>query len=184
MHPYTNPEVEKANDLLHQANVIIQKTWLTQMVFTWRWWLLVTSAALAWVVWIKFRDKKSTDSLLYAGFFIMLATSFLDTIGMSLGLWSYSVKSVPLIPPFVTFDLCQIPIANMLWIQIMPKLNPVIKSLILATVASFISQPVAVLVGTYNPKVWRHFYSFPIVAVLYLIAYSLYKRFQAEEGAK
>jgi len=65
-----NPnQVEKANDLLHQANVLIQKTWLNEMVFTWRWWLLVTSAALAWVVWILLRDKK-TQMLFY-----MLASS-------------------------------------------------------------------------------------------------------------
>ncbi|HZK85550.1 MAG TPA: CBO0543 family protein [Desulfosporosinus sp.] len=111
----------------------------------------------------------------------MLATSFLDSIGVALGLWSYTVKSAPLIPPFVTFDLCQIPIANMFWIQLLPRLNPVIKSLILATGASFISQPMAVILGIYNPKVWHHYYSFPIVVLLYLIADYLYKQFQAEE---
>lgn len=40
MHPYTDPEVGKAEYLLHQANVLIQKIWLNQMVFTWRWWFL------------------------------------------------------------------------------------------------------------------------------------------------
>ena len=36
---FTIPDVERAYNLLHEANVIMLKVWLKEIVFTWRWWL-------------------------------------------------------------------------------------------------------------------------------------------------
>ena len=183
MSVHTIPGVERANDLVHEANVLLLQTWLNQIVFTWRWWILIFSIVLLWGAWVVWRDKKNTHHLLYAGFFTMLCAVLLDTIGMAMGLWSYTTKSIPLIPPMIAFDLSLIPIGVMFMLQVFPKVSPVIKAMIFAGGGSFIIQPLAVLLGVYNPKYWKHYYSFPITIVIYLLANYLYKRLQAEKGS-
>lgn len=183
MTMYNNPSVERANDLIHQANMEVLKIWLNQIVFTWRWWVIIIIIILSWGTWVLCRDKRNTHHLLHVGFFIMLCAVLLDTIGMAMGLWSYPTKSIPLIPPMMAFDISLIPVGIMFSIQCFPKVRAIIKSIIIAGCGSFVIQPLAVLLGVYNPKHWRHYYSFPITIVIYLFADYFYKKLQAEKGA-
>lgn len=159
----------------------LQKVWLNQIFLTWRWWIAVGLCVLPWAAWIIRRDKKNTNALLYAGFFIMITVCLLDSMGMALGLWSYPTKTVPIIPSFPEFDLCAIPVGNMFMLQILPNVNPIIKAITLSIPASLVAQPFAVVAGLYNPKYWHHYYSIPFVIVIYLSANFLYEKMQIEE---
>ena len=174
--------IEQGNELLHQANMELQKIWFNQIFLTWRWWVAVGLCVVPWIAWIVWRDKKNTNSLLYAGFTVMIIVCYLDSMGMALGLWSYSTKTVPIIPSFPEFDLCAIPVGNMFMIQIMPKINPIIKAIILSIPAALLAQPLAVIIGLYNPKHWHHYYSIPFVIVIFLFSNFLYTKMQIEEG--
>lgn len=176
MTSYINPGVETATDMVHQAHVMLAETWIKTIVFGWRWWIEVLVAVTAWIVWLKFHDKNRTDQLLFAGAFTAICSTFLDTIGMALGLWYYPTKIFPLIPPFFTFDITIIPISTMAFLQFKPHWSPWLKSVILSLVGSFMFQPVSVWLGLYEPKNWKHFYSLPFVIAVYLAANYLYAR--------
>ena len=123
------------------------------------------------------RKKPDTYRLVFAGLFTMLASTYMDTVGMALRLWGYPTKEVPIVPPYLTWDLCTIPIITMIFLHYKPKINPIIKAIVLGIVGSFIIQPIAVWVGLYNPYHWKHAYSFPIVIMIYLGANYFYNKF-------
>jgi len=173
------PGVERANDLLHEANVVLLKTWLDQIVFTWRWWIEIAIIISPWVYfWFFLRKSPDTYRLVCAGFFTMLVASYMDTIGMALRLWSYPTKEIPLAPPYITWDSCAIPIITMIFLHYRPEISPIIKSIVLGILGSFIVQRIAVLIGLYNPLHWKHIYSFPLVIIIYLGANYFYNEFR------
>ena len=169
-----NLMVEKANDLLHEANVLSYELWLKTVVFTWRWWILIFLAIGSWLVWIIWRNKKLTHRLLYAGLFVSIAAFYMDTIGMALGLWSYPIKDIPLISSYVAWDFCVIPVTTMFILQYKPNTNPLIKAVTLAIVGAFIVQPMATWIGYYHLKHWQYSYSFLLINIIYLFGFFFY----------
>ncbi|MBC2724077.1 CBO0543 family protein [Desulfosporosinus sp.] len=175
MKAFTLPGVERANDLLHQANAVLFETWVNQIVFTWRWWIEITIIILSWVYfWVFLRKKPDTYRLLCAGFFTMIVATYLDVVGMALRLWGYPSKEVPLIPPFITWDLSAIPVLTMIFLHYKPNVKPIVKAIVLAIFGSLILQPISVLLGLYIPYHWHHYYSIPFVIVIYLGANYFY----------
>jgi hypothetical protein len=75
--------IGKASDEYADAFYKMLDVWQKYMLFTWRWWLDLALAIIPWIIWLKVRDKVSTHRLLYAGFIVMMLTSFLDMLGMS-----------------------------------------------------------------------------------------------------
>ena len=101
----------------------------------------------------------------------MVATYSIDAVGIARGLWSYPVNEIPLIPSYIVWDLCVMPVSAMFTIQFKPKMNELIKAIGLAIAGAFVIQPIAVVFGYYHMKHWKHLYSFPLVMVIYLTAY-------------
>lgn len=181
MNPELIAKVEKVNDMLHQANIDLYHFWLTDILFKWHWWVSLSMMIIPWLVWIAIRKKSSTHRLLFAGAVTALLYTGLDTIGMALGLWGYNSKIVPLIPPYEPYDLSLGPIMTMLFLQFKPNSKPIVKAIVYAAIASFAFQPALQWAGLYNPKVWKHIYSFPILVVIYLIAHFAATRKQFEK---
>ena len=172
------PGVERAYDLLHEANLAMFKVWMAEIVFTWRWWIEITIMIAPWVYfWFLLRKKPDTYRLVCAGFSTMIMSAYLDTVGLSLRLWGYPSQEVPLVPPYITWDLCAIPVITMIFLHYMPKTNPIIKSIVLGVFGSFIIQPIAQLLGLYAPYHWKHWYSFLFVIIIYLGANYFYNEF-------
>jgi hypothetical protein len=167
---------EAVYNSISQANVEMIKVWLKYSFLTLQWWLGVCLAIIPWVLWMIFRKKESTNRLLFVGFFVMLISSWLDLIGILFGLWSYDFNVVPFSPAFVPWDFTLLPISIMFFIQIKPKVSPIIKGIAFSVFSSFIAEPFFVWIGTYNTKHWKYVYSFPIVIVIYLLSDWLSKR--------
>lgn len=179
---FTLPGIEKANDLMYEANMLILKVWLEEIVFSWRWWLEIAILILPWIFfWFFLRNKEDTYRLVGAGLFVMLVVTYMDTIGMALHLWGYPTKEVPLIPPYLTWDLSVIPVLVMAFLHYKPEVNPIWKSIILGLIGSLIIQPFAVIMGLYIPHHWKHYYSFPIAIVIYLAANYFYNYFDRKK---
>ncbi len=165
---------EKIQDL-HNAvtrdysNII--SLWFTDCFLTWQWWLSLALFVIPWVLWIKFRKKESTGRLLFAALIIIVISTHLDTIGVLLGIWSYNIDIILIFPCLVIFDLSLLPVATMFFLQYKPNFNPFIKAVIYSGIASFIFQPLFTWLRFYNPQYWRHYYSFPIFILLYLLAH-------------
>lgn len=135
---YIIPEVEKVNDMIHEANVIVYHVWLKTIVFTWKLWMILVIGIIPWIAWIAWRPKEITNRLLLAGIFVMIATYFMDAVGLADGLWSYPIKEIPLIPSYIVWDLCVMPVSAMVTIQFKPKMNQLIKAIGLGILGAFV----------------------------------------------
>lgn len=165
--------VQQASDLfkdLHGLHLKFYELWVNNVFLTWRWFIGISLIILPWVIWFIIKKKQSTDRLLYAGFSVMLISSFLDVIGIAAGLWCYPYNVFPLMPEFIPFDISALPVATMVMIQIFPKVRPIYKSLVYAASASFIFQPLMHLINLYDPLQWQNYYSFPILVGIYMTA--------------
>ena len=158
----------------------LESLWLNQIVFRWHWWLDVALAVLPWIFWLIVRDRKKTFSLLCAGLFTMLVASLLDMIGVSQNGWKYNTLLLPYLTQYLPWDLTIMPVAAMLYYQLLPKVNPWIKGLAFGVTAAYIVEPIFVWLGVYEQNGWEHHYSLPIYFVIYMIGYWLYKRSLSE----
>lgn len=170
---------EQANSLyheLHEIHIDFYKLWANDVLFTWRWWVSFSLIILPWSIWLIVRRRESTDRLLYAGFFVMLVSSYMDVVGIALELWTYPINVLPLMPEFIPFDISALPVATMLFLQYFPKISQYIKAAVYAALASFVFQPVSSWVGLYENIYWKYYYSFPILFVIYLGANYVFSR--------
>ncbi|MFC0559110.1 CBO0543 family protein [Halalkalibacter alkalisediminis] len=150
--------------------------WLEHSLFTWQWWFGVIVLLLAIIFWLKFRDRNSTDRLLYSGLFVAITASFLDTIGHSIGLFHYHYEVFPFTPTYLPWSIAIIPIIVMFFLQYKPNVNPLLKSVIFSTFASFIALPLLSFIRIFHPVKWNYFYSFLILIVIYLMAHFFVQR--------
>lgn len=163
----------QANDLfkkLHELHVDFYHLWRDDVLFSWRWWFALSLIIVPWMIWFIIRKKESTDRLLYAGLISMLLSSFLDVIGIAMGLWTYPANVFPLMPEFIPLDISTVPVATMLFIQLFPKIKAIYKALVYGVVGGFIFEPLVHKIGIYDRLGWKSIYSFPILVVIYLIA--------------
>jgi hypothetical protein len=157
------------------ANDKLFHIWVTQIVFSWRWWLEMGLIVLPWLIWVKIRDQKDTVRLLFVGLFVALVTSTLDNIGISYGLWHYDWKPFPFICSYFPWNYSVFPVVVMLILQFKPEVGSLMKAVGFALVCALIFEPFASWIGLYDPSHWKFWYSFIIYIPLYLIFNYLYK---------
>lgn len=171
----TDP-IRNAEQIYHDANMELLHHWLSHGVFSWTWWICTALTILPWLFWFSVKKSDSTDRLLYSGFSIIILSSYLDMLGMSMGLWGYDCQIVPTIPPYMPWDFTLMPVVSMLFYQYKPNVHPFLKSVVFSAIGSFIVQPLFEWIGIYDPKGWKNYYSFPILIGIYLIGYYFYTR--------
>lgn len=110
--------IDESYKMLSKINNDILHVWITDIVFSWAWWLGIVLSILPWAVWIKIRDKKNTTRLLFIGLVVMLVTSTMDNIGLSFGLWHYHWKVTPTYNAFLPWNYTLLPVSIMLILQI------------------------------------------------------------------
>jgi hypothetical protein len=169
-------EMYKGIKLINQGYEIRLEIWKEEVLFSWRWWFGIGLSALSWIIWFLIRRRNSSDRLFYSGLFIMLISVSFDAIGMQLKAWHYIYPMFPVIPAYLPFDLCLMPVSIMILIQVKPKINSVYKAVFFALFASFVAEPFFRLIDIYDPVFWKNWYSFPIYFVIYLVADKLTKR--------
>lgn len=174
-------QISEQYEIIHEE---IWSIWTEQMVCTWHWWVDLALAVLPWVLWLIVRDRKNTHSLLYAGFFTMLAATLLDMGGVSQGGWNYNTWLLPYSPEYLPWDLTVMPVTSMLFYQFFPKINAWLKSFVFAVIASYVIEPLFVWMGFYEQSEWEHHYSLPIYIAIYMIGYWLYSRAKFEAKQK
>lgn len=173
--------LEYSYALIYQANLNMIDAWLKYQLFTWRWWLQLFLTVVPWILWLIIRKKESSDRLLYAGFFTLIISSWLDFMGVLFHIWGYRFDIVPFAPAYITFDFTLVPVSIMLFLQYKPKTKPIYKGIVFSFLTSFIIQPIFVIIGFYDPRNWKHYYSFPIFLLIYLIADWISKRNKFEK---
>ncbi|WP_217269790.1 CBO0543 family protein [Neobacillus endophyticus] len=166
----------KGLNLINQGYETRFKIWQEEVLFSWRWWFGMCLSILSWIIWFLIRRGNSSDRLFYSGLFIMFVSVSFDAIGMQLKAWHYIYPMFPVLPAYLPFDLCIMPVSIMILIQVKPQIKPTYKGVIFAFFASFVGEPFFHLLDIYDPIYWKHYYSFPIYFVIYLVADKLTKR--------
>jgi hypothetical protein len=103
----------------------------------------------------------------------MFIATFLNYLGVTLGLWRYNVKTIPSIPDFIAWDFALMPVTIMFFMQIKPDIKPIIKGLLFSGMTSFLAEPLFKWLGFFEYPGWHFWASFPFYLVIYLIANSL-----------
>jgi hypothetical protein len=150
--------------------------WINNIVFSGLWWMGVALTIIPWIIWLLFRERDSSDRILYAGFFVMVISVCLDAIGDQYGLWTYRFNVIPVFPAYLPWDVTLMPVTVMFFIQIKPNVNPFIKAILFALLASYIAEPFFNWLEVYDPNHWKYTYSVPIHIFIYLIAHYLTRR--------
>jgi len=173
-------EVDKGHILGEVYKVVannnrnLHNLWINHIVFTWRWWLGVFLTFIPWFIWIKVRNKKETIRLLFTGLVVAITTNVLDLAGICYGLWYYDYKVTPMTVIYVPWDFALFPVAIMLLIQFKPKVSPLIKAIGFGLICGFVFEPLFAWMDVYVYTNWKHWYSFVIYTLLYLIFYKIY----------
>ncbi len=173
--------IQRANALIYLSQHEVIRLWLAYDVFSWRWFVNLAIAIVPWVVWLKLRKKDSTFRVLSAGFAVIIVSCYLDFLGTKLGLWAYYSMLVPFSPPYLPWDFSVMPIGAMLLLQYKPNANRYLKAALFSAFASFVVQPIFSWLWIYDPKNWHHYYSFPIIFLIYLIGDFVMRRRSYEQ---
>jgi hypothetical protein len=160
---------------LAQDNLKVYYIWLTNIVFSWRWWLAVALSIVPWILWIKIKSKNNTGRLLFVGLIAALTSNVLDAIGASYNLWHYDWKVIPFTPIYFPWDFTLFPVSIMLLLQFKPDMNKYIKTVVFSFMCSFVFEPFFSWIRMYHMINWEYWYSFIIYTPLYLFYDYLYK---------
>jgi len=141
----------------------------SSVFLTWRWFFGISlNCSLDRLV--HYKEEAKYRPPVVRRFSVMLMSSFLDVVGIALGLWSYPFNVFPLMPEFIPFDICALPVATMVLIQIFPKVEACLQSSVLCR-RRFVHIPAADAPDQlYDPMQWQNYYSFPILAGIYMAA--------------
>lgn len=173
---YVINKASQLNESFHQVISTYFRFWREDIVFTWHWWLELGLTVLPWAVWVIIRKKDSTVRLLCAGFFVLNISSYLDMLGLSLGLWGYNSALIPTIPSYAPWNFSLLPVAAMVFYQYKPTVSPFLKALLFAGFSAFVWEPFFSWLRIYEPMHWRHIYSFPIFVLIYLLGHFIVTR--------
>jgi hypothetical protein len=163
---------DQAEKIIHEKVDI----WTSHILFSGLWWLGVALTILPWIIWIIFRKKESTHRLLYVGTYVMVVSLALDVLGDQFGFWHYRFNVIPVLPTYFPWDVTLMPVTVMLFLQIKPNGNPVIKAILFALFAAYIAEPFFSWLQIYKPIMWKFSYSVPIQFTIYLIGHYLSTR--------
>lgn len=161
MYSYpTNAELAEMVRLLSKARL---EKWLGEDFGTLRWWILVILLVIPWIIWYKYADKKQLHELTLYGTIITIYSLTLDEFGYALSLWHYPVEVIPMLPRLTSVDYTLVPIVYMTIYQYFLTWQSFFWAMVaMATVFSFIAEPLIVELGFYELLTWNHIYSFPI----------------------
>ncbi|MDF2961353.1 MAG: hypothetical protein K0S39_3088 [Paenibacillus sp.] len=173
MDQQTANRIDQLYEQVEKAHKELCAIWRQDILFTWQWWLLFVLFISAWTLWITCRKKQSTSRLLFAGFTVLILSSWFDFVGTALGFWSYRIVLVPTIPSFFILDFTLLPISVMLLLQYKPDANPYVKAAVFGLLTALIGEPAVIWLGTYHPIHWHLWCSIPIYTVIYWIAYKM-----------
>lgn len=106
--------IYEARSILH--NLILAK-WLSQDVFSVRWWGIVAFIIASYIVVFLLLDKRRFTQILLFGSLMSVSITTYDLFGANFELWGYNVRLLPVIPGVFLYDYTVIPLYYMLIYQ-------------------------------------------------------------------
>lgn len=179
----SNRVLDEINARFVDANRQLMNVWLDEIVFTWRWWLNIALFIIPWIIWTRYKDRKSIVRLLFVGLIVAVITEILDTIGISYGVWHYDWTILPLFPIYIPWNFSLFPVLIMFMLQIKPKISPYIKAVLFGGFSGFIMEPLFERIGLYHAIRWNSLKSFIMYIPLYLFLNWVYEKVKQCESS-
>ncbi|WHY94550.1 CBO0543 family protein [Neobacillus cucumis] len=159
----TYPSYDEIRSIEYKLAEMKNEYWLHHDLFTFQWWLLLIIFILPWILWWRYVDKYRLKDILLFGSLLMLLVGLLDDIGLNAQLWSYPYKLLQVIPRLVAIDHGILIVAHMTVYQFFTKWKSfIIVNLVMATIFTFIFEPLTVWLNIYKLDNWKYIYSFPL----------------------
>ncbi|MBI0580119.1 hypothetical protein IEC97_22445 [Neobacillus cucumis] len=159
----TYPSYDEIRSIEYKLAEMKNEYWLHHDLFTFQWWLLLIIFILPWILWWRYVDKNRLKDILLFGSLLMLLVGLLDDIGLNAQLWSYPYKLLQVIPRLVAIDHGILIVAHMTVYQFFTKWKSfIIVNLVMATIFTFIFEPLTVWLNIYKLDNWKYIYSFPL----------------------
>ncbi len=157
--------------------------WTDNMLFTLKWWILVTFMLVMWYVWWKIVDKSRLTEISLVGTITGLVSTLLNTTGIELTLWAFPNQLFGAVRGVNILDLTMIPITYMIIYQICSKWKTyMILVFIFALLGSFVGQPLFKALKLYDPVNWRYIYSFPVYLFIGVIVKLIASKIKNVQG--
>ncbi len=106
------------NEMFHQLQLQIWNiTWnryITEELFSNRWWGSLIFLLVLYVIWLKLLDKARAFEIILFGSFVAVQAVMVDILGFSMGLWQHNIRLLPAIPGVFPIDFTVVPILLML----------------------------------------------------------------------
>jgi hypothetical protein len=177
-------QIEKATNKIFEANQLTIESVKDAFLFTWQWWIALAMIIVPWIIWMIFRDRKSSARLFSAGLLVMVIAESLDAIGVSFGKWAYPVKVIPVATVSFSYRLSVLPVFSMLLLQFKPQLNPYIKAIFFGAAGAYAGLPILAILDLYKKIDWSLNYSFVILSLMYLLSHWFSRRNSFEKISK
>jgi hypothetical protein len=137
--------------------------WKSHDLFSFQWWLLLLILIVPWIVWIRYVDRNRIKDILLFGALLIILVGLMDELGVNLSLWSYPYKLTYLITRLTAIDYGIIIVVHMFVYQFFRDWKSfLIVNTIIATIFTFICEPITVWLGIYKLGNWKYIYSLPI----------------------
>jgi len=157
------PSYEEIQNLLHKLEKMRTEYWLHHDLFSFQWWLLLVIFIGPWIIWLRYVQRDRIKEILLFGTLLMILVGFLDDIGVHYNLWSYPYKLTSVVPRLVAIDYGIIIVAHMSVYQYFRSWKSFLTAnVVMATVFSFVCEPITVWLGIYRLDNWEYAYSIPI----------------------
>lgn len=161
------PTWGKIIELRRQSRDMLYEYWLNDSIYTFNWWLLVTTTIGIIIVWLFILDKKRIIEIITFGLMVATMGFIIDVVGTSFVLWSYPDRIFPVLPPIVEIHNGILPIAYMIVYQYFQAWKSYIIAMItIASFFAFVLEPLTESLGIYQAYQWKHIYSFPIYFII------------------
>ncbi|SEN76504.1 hypothetical protein SAMN05192533_12013 [Mesobacillus persicus] len=157
------PNWDEIIRLRRQIRDLLMDYWLTNSLFSFNWWLLLTTTIIFLIIWLIVLDKTRIIEIASFGLLIGTTGFILDIIGIALVLWSYPDSIVPVIPPIIEIHHVHLPIFYMIIYQFFDTWQSFLTAMIITSfIFSFVFEPLTEWLGIYEVYNWKYIYSFPI----------------------
>ncbi|WML39562.1 CBO0543 family protein [Neobacillus sp. OS1-2] len=162
----THPSYDEIRNIEYKLGQMKHEYWIHHDLFSFQWWVLLFVLIFPWIFWLRYVDKKRITEIVLFGSLLMLLVELLDDIGINLHLWSYPYQLFQLIPRLTPIDNGIIIVAHMFVFQFFEKWKSfLIANLVMATIFTFIFEPITVWLNIYKLEHWKYVYSLPIYII-------------------
>ncbi|WP_314001877.1 CBO0543 family protein [uncultured Paenibacillus sp.] len=187
------PEQSKQFEQINKAHETMSKLtfdyWQTYShMGTWQFWFLLAMLLLPLAALFILLDRKRALLIGFFGFNVHVWFQYIDTLGVTRGLWNYPYKIVPVLPSSVALDTSFVPVVFMLLYQwtINRKKNFYLFGIGLCFVFSFLVKPALVSFGLIQMYKGVNFFHFFLLYIAIMLVSkwitSLFLHFQIEAG--